>query len=399
MKHLSARSTSIRHSSTRSPLSAAVARLAAFAVALLLAAAPASGATREPASVARANASMQAAMAATRQTATRTAAPNDVFANVDRAYPASCLNDGLPFGLFRQSPSDPAPLQKQMILPGDPATCGGNDPECTHTEAVTVSVWRVPCSADSAGHAKSATLFEIDRQCDPNCTQGLYPTFPLVSATQGNNTLDVRLATDQNTWYSVTYVNSPVVQSNIWVFENYYGGPVQFDYNQAFSLNIDNHTIDFSVPAYNPAQYAANSLTLPISGYMTSNWFDPLHGGEGILTQVFDNNDGATRTFTAAWYTFDKLGLPFWLYAQGSINIGAVTTGNIDTYYATNGGFAGNFGPGATFTKWGTINFSFSNCDHMTFVYNGNADAVNGPTGNGTRTWLRIANVNSLGCD
>jgi len=394
MKHLSAHCSS---------LIAATVLFASFALVPMLATALTPDAARDPASVARANASVQASIAVTRRaSAPGTAAPNDVFANPNRAYPASCLSDGLPFGFFRQSPNDPAPLQKQMILPGDPATCGGSNPECTHTEAVTVSIWRVPCSVDSGGHPRSAVLFEIDRQCDPNCQQtqpGLYPTFPLVSATQGNNTLVPRMATDQNTWYSVTYVNSPVVESNIWVFENYLGVVPQFDYNQAFSLNIDNHTIDFSVPAYNPVQYAANSFTLPISGYMTSNWFDPSHGGEGILTQVFDNNDGATRTFTAAWYTFDKLGLPFWLYAQGSIDIGDRTTGNVDTFYASNGGFAGNFGAGATFTKWGTINFSFTNCDHMTFVYNGNADAVNGPTGNGTRTWLRIANVNSLGCD
>jgi len=394
----------MNHLSTRcSTMIAAVVLFAALTLSPMLATGFTPSASRDPVSVAKANTSMQASLAATRPAAAAgTAAPNDVFANVDRAYPASCLSDGLPFGVFRQSPNDPAPLQNQMILPGDPGTCGGTNPECTHTEAVTVSVWRVPCSADSGGHPHSAVLFEIDRQCDPNCATsqaGLYPTFPLVSATQGNNTLDVRLATDQNTWYSVTYVNSPIPLSNIWVLENYYGGAVQFDFNQAFSLNLDNHTIDFSVPAYNPAQYAGNSFTLPISGYMTSNWYDPNHGGEGILTEVFDNNDGATRTFTAAWYTFDKLGLPFWLYAQGSIHIGDRTTGNIDTYYASNGGFAGNFGSGATFTKWGTINFSFSTCDHMTFVYNGNADAVNGPTGNGTRTWLRIANVNSLVCD
>jgi len=387
------------HLSTRcSSMFAAVIVLAALAPTLAAALTP--GAGRDPASVARANASMQASTATARRGATPgTAAPNDVFANADRAYPASCLSDGLPFGVFRQSPNDPAPLQKQMVLPGDIATCGGNNPECTYSEQVTVSVWRVPCSVDSAGNPQSAVLLEIDRPCGACNNQPLYPTFPLVLATQGNNSLYIRLASDQNTWYSATYANSPIAHSDIWVLENFYGGSVQFDYNQPFSLNLDNHTVDFSVPAYTPAQYAANSFTLPISGYMTSNWFDPNHGGEGILTQVFDNNDGATRTFTAAWYTFDKLGLPFWLYAQGTIHIGDRTTGNVDTYYASNGGFAGNFGAGATFTKWGTINFSFSNCDHMTFVYSGNADAVNGPTGNGTRTWLRIANVNSLVCD
>jgi hypothetical protein len=361
--------------------------------------ATASSVARDPASVAKANAGVQAALATGRKTAAPgTAGANDIFANPTRAYPASCLGDGLPFGVFRQSPNDPAPQQKQMILPGDVATCGGSNPECTYTEQVTVSVWRVPCSVDSAGHPQSATLLEIDRPCGGCGNTSLYPTFPLVLATQGNNSLYVRLAPDQNTWYTATYVNSPIATSNIWVLENYLSG-TQFDFNQAFSLNFDNHTIDFSVPVYNAAQYNANSFTLPISGYMTSNWFDPQHGGEGILTQIFDNNDGMTRTFTMAWYTFDKAGLPFWLYAQGTIAIGAITTGNVDTYYPTGGCFAGVSCGSATFNKWGTISFGFPNCDHMAFTFNGNADGVNGPTGSGTRTWLRIANVNSIVCD
>jgi hypothetical protein len=379
-------------------VTAAIVLFAFIVMAPMLAAAltptSATNTARDPVAVAQAHASMQASMAASRQVAPPgTTRANDIFANPNRAYPPSCLSDGLPFGVFRQFNSDPAPQQKQMILPGDIATCGGNNPECTHTEQVTVSVWRVPCSGGT-----SAALLEIDRPCGASCDPALYPTFPLVLATQGNNSLYIRLADDPNTWYTATYVNSPIYGSNIYVLENFLVG-TQFDFNQAFSLNLDNHTIDFSMPAYNPAQYTANSFSLPISGYMTSNWFDPNHGGEGTLTQVFDNNDGQTRTFTSAWYTFDKTGLPFWLYAQGTIHIGDRSTGNVDTYYATNGGFAGAFGSGATFTKWGTINFSFPDCNHMTFVYNGNADAVNGPTGSGTKTWLRIANVNSIVCN
>jgi hypothetical protein len=379
-----------------------IAALACCALLLMLPMlATASSAARDPASVAKANASMQAALSpARRAAAAGTTRPNDIFANPNRAYPASCLVDGLPFGVFRQSPNDPAPLQQQMILPGDVTTCfGGNNPECTYTEQVTVSVWRVPCSKDSAGNPQSAVLLEIDRPCGGCDNQPLYPTFPLVLATQGNSSLYIRLASDQNTWYSATYASSPIGHSDIWVLENFLGSAVQFDYNQAFSLNLDNHTIDFSVPAYNPAQYAANSFTLPISGYMTSNWFDPQHGGEGILTQIFDNSDGATRTFTAAWYTFDKAGRPFWLYAQGTFQIGATTTGTVDTYYENNGCFAGIGCGSATPTKWGTITFGFPDCGHMSFTFNGNADAVNGPTASGTRTWLRIANVNSIVCD
>ena len=127
------------------------------------------------------------------------------------------------------------------------------------------------------------------------------------------------------------------------------------------------------------------------------NKLDPQSGTIRVRA-VFDNADG-TRTFTAAWYTFDDSGLPFWLFAQGVIDIGDRTTGNVDTYYATGGCFAGVGCGSASFTKWGTINFSFPDCSHMNFTYNGDGSAVNGPKGSSQRSWLRIANVNSIVCN
>ena len=81
-------------------------------------------------------------------------------------------------------------------------------------------------------------------------------------------------------------------------------------------------------------------------------------------------------------------------------NIGATTTGPVDTYYPVGGSFAGT-GSSATFTKWGTVTFSFPDCGHMAFTFNGasGADAPIGPSGQGQRTWIRIANVNSIVCD
>jgi hypothetical protein len=377
-----------------------VAGVVLLAAAAVMTSAPgaaiAAGVQRDPVAVDKARVTMQAAINASRAVR-RSTSGNDVAANPDRAYPPSCLNDGLPFGVFKQNPSDPAPQQQQVSL----YSCSTNNPNaCGAGETVTISVWRVPCSPNSAGSPQSAVLVEIDRQCGQNCgTQPVFPTFPLVLASQSNiSNYPIRVANDQNTWYSTTYVNQPIYHSDIWVLENYLGDANQFDYNQAFTLLFDN--TQFNVPAYNPAKYAATSQSLPISGYMTSNWYDPAHGGEGILTQVFDGGDGVTRTFTAAWYTFGTDGLPFWLFAQGSFKIGATTTGPVDTYYPSGGSFAGT-GSSASFTKWGTITFSFPDCGHMVFAYNGTsgANAPIGPSGQGQRTWIRIANVNSLVCD
>jgi len=352
---------------------------------------------------ARAQALQQlSANASTGRTAGHGAAPGEVYANDYRAYPPSCLENGVPFRNFPQSQNDPAPVQTTFVLPGDLTQCvgGGNMNECNYQETVTVTLWRIACSNNpSNGNGQSAVILELDRPAVRENNTALYPTFPTVVVTQNNKALQVRLAADPNTFFTTTYPNSPLYSSNAWVLENIYGSTIQFDYNLAFTLSLDN-TLQFNVPAYNKSQYAAAVAPLPISGYMSSNWFDPLHGGEGMLTQVFDNNDHSTRTFTAAWYTFDGLNLPFWLFAQGTVNIGANTTGSVDTYYATGGTFAGGAAGGATFTKWGTMNFSFPDCNHMTFTFNGQTDqATNGPQGSGTRTWLRIANVNGLVCD
>jgi hypothetical protein len=324
------------------------------------------------------------------------AQPTEIFANPFRAYPPSCLGDGLPFQSFPQSQGDPAPQQQQMTLIGDLTQClgGGNANECNYTEPVTVTVWRVACSNN-----QTAVLMEIDRTgTDPN----RYPTFPLLAITQNNLTLyPVRAVDDPNTIYANTFANSPLYFSDIFVLENYASTSTQqIDYAKAFTLSLDNNTITFNFPDYDRTKYGAGNGPLPISGYLSTNWYNPLESGEGMLTQIYDDyNDttGTKRTFTAAWYTFDPLGLPFWLYAQGSITIGDRAANNIQVFYASNGKFAGS--GNATFTQWGTANFSFPDCDHMVFTYTGNADAVNGPTGSGTRTWSRLTNINSLVCN
>ena len=318
--------------------------------------------------------------------------PSEAFANVDRAYPPSCLESPLAFGLYA---NDPNAVQAQIRLYGDPL---GDAAEQAFSEIDTVTLFRVVCSS-----GQSASLLEIDRPSGHSTT--LYPVFPAISVAQLSNNLYIRLADDPNTFFATNFAFSPLANSNVYVLENFYGGAQQFNYNQAFTLTVDNLNANdparltpFPLAAYNPAQYSESSLPLPISGYMSTNWTSSTQGGEGIVMQVYDDGDGATRTLAFAWFTYDNMGLPFWLFGEADQFPIGTRSVSAPTAYFEAGTFAGSNPNGVPHTIWGTVTFSFPDCAHMNISYNGNASAVNGPTGSGSATFKRVADVNGLVC-
>ncbi len=320
--------------------------------------------------------------------------PAEKFSNVDRAYPPSCLQSPLALGLYN---NDPHALTAQITLPGDPLA---SDPvEQNYKELVNVTLFRVVCSG-----GESATLLEIDRSSANEGNQTHYPTLPGVSVSQGSNNIFIRMANDPNTFFSANYSLTPLVNSDVFILENFYGSAVQYDYNNAFSLTIDNfgatssRYTTYPMAAYNPASYAEASLPLPISGYMSTNWSNPNQSGEGLVVQVYDAGDQANRILTFAWFTYDNMGLPFWLYGQATFPIGTRTLA-VPTIYLSGGSFApAILGAGVPYTNWGTATISFPDCGHMNVQFNGSASAVNGPTGSGNLTFVRTADVNSLVC-
>ncbi len=389
---------------------------AAIAAALLLGAvfsAPLLAADATPATSGRQinSAALQKAVAArqalkssarSRITTDGKAIPKEIFGNVNTPYPPSCLNNGLPpFGTtglpYQQTPGEF--VQAKMNLYDYNTSTQNYD-----AEAVTVTVWRVPCSGGI-----SATLLEIDRDASVDGDSSKYPIFPNIYITQGSTTAYPRLPQDPNTFFSDTEVSSPLIYGSIYVLDYYNPGvslspdDARADYNQAFTLNVDNlfdtTPVAFSLPTYSSLDfggYPSLAKPLEISGYMSTNWASPTEGAEGIVLQVYDNGDQATRTFAFAWFTYDDLGLPFWLYGQASIPIGA-TSVTSQTVYFKGGTFAGS-GGGGTLTNWGTVTFKFPDCAHMNIVYNGDASADNGPKGNSSATFQRVTDVNGLAC-
>ncbi len=350
-----------------------------------------------------------------------TSQAKELITNAARAYPASCFSDTQPSAAGN---IEPLPVATSGPTYGGAVTLYAYN-QMDSTESVTITIWRVPCSSSGDklsynpdGGPVAATLIRIQRSSANDHTSSVYPTFPSVRIAQGSIGFDdanyrdfVRVVPEPNTVIADTLIDAPVLDSTTYVLENYpYSGAGVFALNQAFQIRFDNlytnssgqptGQVVFNVPDYNPTAttYPAASQPLPISGYLSGSWYDPTHSGEGILTQIFDV-DGKTRIFAATWYTFDGAGIPFWLVAQGTFNVGATSISNMSVTYRTGGGFAGNFTPPTTLQTWGTMSVSFPSCQKMNFSYNGSTSGVNGgPSGSGAKTFTRIGSINSLGC-
>ncbi len=331
------------------------------------------------------------------------AAPNELFANPDRAYPPSCLN--APLLTLGLSQNDPAQVTGLMTLSGDRY---GNTTEQAYTEADTLTIFRVPCSGGT-----SALLLEIDRPANVDGNFTSYPVFPIVYVTFDDGTsVALRTPKDPNTFLSDNVAGTPVYESSVFVIENTYGSDIQIDFNQAITISVDNllsgsseETEAFAMAAYNPANYVAASQPLPITGYETGTWYDTAHNGEGIQTEIGELGTAGTQRFVSvSWYTYDSTGTPYWLIGSGVITVGTdnvwPNTVSVTLAYNSGGGFAGDFGSTATKALWGTIVLNFTDCNTMNFVYQttgvGIPDTV--PTGSGSKTWQRLTQVNGLTC-
>jgi hypothetical protein len=332
--------------------------------------------------------------------------PGSPQANPFRAYPPSCAADPLPDKASGPYFSKQVPLYVPLI--------GG-----ATTETVTVTVWRLACSStgnpttyNPTGAYNAITLMRIDR---PSDNQSMVPTFPLVQASQGSIGFDsakslIRPATEPNTVISEQGFNSPLYVSTTYVLENYpYEGSGYFTFSDAFTLRVDPRLngvspIDISVPAYEPTQstYPDAFGPLPIDGYMSGNWYDPDHAGEGIVIEVAEQVNSAgqvVRPFVFDWYTFDANGIPFWIAGDGIVDPSNPLSVSAGTGYRTGGGFAGNF-QSTVLNPWGTVTFQFIDCNTIKFTYQSNGDLPAGvPSGSGERTWTRLTNVNGLTCE
>lgn len=324
-------------------------------------------------------------------------------ANSYRAYAPSCLAHPLPEQF--SGPLYP-PTQSFRVLLAARDVSSSNFFE----EVVNVRLWRIPCSS-SGQFYDAVTLLAIDRDPANEGNANRYPLFPGLRLSQSGNTRKlVRVADEPNTVVSHIFADEPLIRSGTFVLENFASNDAstaRWDFNNAFTLTFFNFFNgdpgqDISIPSYNPTQstYPAAYDNVPITGYLTGNWFDEAHSGEGMLVQTFDLPNNPTQLlFTFAWFTFGPDGRPFWLFGSAVIN--RDTRGPIDvpTIYQTGGGFAGQFGPSAQSNPWGTVRFAFPTCYRMNFRYSSTVVAAGVPTGIGEKTWTRPVDTNGLTCE
>src|SRR6185312_10927689 len=113
-----------------------------------------------------------------------------------------------------------------------------------------------------------------------------------------------------------------------------------------------------------------------IDGYLSGNWYNPTQAGHGFELEVSD-----AKTMTAIWFVYTPDGSgQSWIYAQGPYD----STSNTVTLPAeilTGARFPPNFHSGDVHPQghaaWGTMTFTFGDCDHGTVSWHSDVPGYN----------------------
>lgn len=111
---------------------------------------------------------------------------------------------------------------------------------------------------------------------------------------------------------------------------------------------------------------AASGATVPITSGFTGTWVDSAASGQmGMGLEVLPGNN-----LVAEVYTYGADGGQLWVGGVGPID-GDTATITVTTIHGPGGRFPPNFDPaGVQNTPWGTLTFSFTDCNHGTVAWN-----------------------------
>ena len=134
---------------------------------------------------------------------------------------------------------------------------------------------------------------------------------------------------------------------------------------------------------------ATGGSNVPITAGFTGAWYDPNQSGHGIFLEVLPNNQ-----ILAWWFTFAPDGTQAWFGNVGGIDP-ATNTATVEALKAQGGAWIPNFNPAnVTQPIWGTLVFSFTDCDHGRVDFNSVAPGY----GQGHMDLTRITHINGLAC-
>jgi hypothetical protein len=125
-----------------------------------------------------------------------------------------------------------------------------------------------------------------------------------------------------------------------------------------------------------------------IGAGITGAWYDPAQSGHGIFIEVLPNN-----RFLAAWLAYNPAGTSqAWFMGIGSY--GGNTAAIAAVEQPTGGRWIPNFDPSQVVRNpWGTLTFTFADCDHGKVDFNSVAGY-----GTGSMTLARLTQPAGLTC-
>ena len=163
----------------------------------------------------------------------------------------------------------------------------------------------------------------------------------------------------------------------------------EFDLNGKYQLTfyvLDNKDQPAIPKTTMLTQTQGNPSTI-ISSEYSGSWYDPSHDGEGFAIEILAN--GQTHV---TWYTYDKNGQQAWIVGVGIVNGNTI---NVTETITTRGGVFGEaFNPDNVVREvWGSILFTFSDCNHAKVNYAGPAGF-----GSGSLSLERLTSISGLDC-
>jgi plastocyanin len=134
-------------------------------------------------------------------------------------------------------------------------------------------------------------------------------------------------------------------------------------------------------------QGAAPPPAVNIGPGFTGAWYDPNQSGHGLFLEVLQNN-----ALLAWWFTFSPAGDQSWFGGVGNIS---GSTATISVLQTTGGKWIPNFDPSkVTNIAWGTLTFTFTDCNHGRVDFNSNVPAY----GVGSMNLTRLTLPSGLTC-